>query len=83
MATLILIEQHLTCGHVIATIDKLGKTKSLPIVTQDFNEAELYSLMECDNVTDVDFVEGEYLDFYVKYPGNETSTYLKFERKYF
>ena len=82
MATLIMIEQHLICGHIIATIENLGKTRSLTIVTQNFDEAEMYSLMECDNVTDVDFVEGEYLDFYVKYPGNESSTYVKFERKY-
>ena len=82
MATLILIEQHTICGHVIATINKLGKTRSLPVVTQNFDEADVYDLMECDNVTDVDFVEGEYIEFYVKYPGKESSTYVKFERKY-
>lgn len=83
MNKLIMIEQHLTCGHVIATLEIRGKVRALTIVTQNFDEAELHELLECDNVTDVDFVEGESIDFYFKQTPDSPSKYIKFERKYF
>ena len=83
MNKLISIEQHLTCGHILATLEIKGRVRTLTILTQNFEVAELHELLDCENVTDLEFDEYESLNFYVKYEGEATSTYVQFNRKHY
>lgn len=82
MNKLISIEQHLTCGHIIATMEIKGKIRSLVVVTSIFEESELFELIECSNVSDLEFEEYEHLDFYFKESEESPSKYIRFERQY-
>ena len=69
-----------TCGHVIAKVVRRGKTIEMTIADTYFNDSEVYYLLQCDNVSDVNFTEYESLSFTVT--DGISSTDYNFERLY-
>ena len=62
---LLSIEQSTTLGSISAKIEKYGQVLDLIIASQFMWECEVGYLMECENVSNVDFIEGESLTFTV------------------
>ena len=62
---LLSIEQSTTLGSISAKIQKYGQELNLIIASQFMWECEVGYLMECENVSNVDFIEGERLTFTV------------------
>ena len=62
---LLSIEQSPTLGSVSAKIQKYGQELNLIIAGQFMWECEVGYLMECENVSNVDFIDGESLTFTV------------------
>ena len=62
---LLSIEQSTTLGSISAKIQKYGQVLDLIIASQFMWECEVGYLMECENVSNVDFIEGESLTFTV------------------
>ncbi len=77
---LLSIEQSTTLGSISAKIQKYGQVLDLIIAGQFMWECEVGYLMECENVSNVDFIEGESLTFTVT-DGN-TSVDHEFVRLY-
>lgn len=80
---LLSIIQHPTNGHVVATIEYFGAPTDFVIVTSTFEPAEIAELVNCDNVTNIDFTENQNLNFYYKETPDSPSKYIEFERQYF
>ena len=79
MNELISIEQHLTCGHVIATFIKRGVVRTMTMVTNYFEAAELHELEECFNISDLEFEERSHLNFYFRPDPEGTSKFIEFK----
>ena len=62
---LLSIEQSTTLGSISAKIQKYGQVLDLIIASQFMWECEVGYLMECENVSNVDFIDGESLTFTV------------------
>lgn len=77
---LLSIQQSPTLGSVSAKIQKYGQVLDMIITGQFMWECEVGYLMECGNVSDVDFIDGESLTFTVNDGISSTDYY--FERLY-
>ena len=58
---LLTIAQSPVTGEIWAEIVRYGNTINMLIAGQFMNEAEIWYLMECDNVSNLEFTEGEEL----------------------
>ena len=77
---LLSIQQSPTLGSVSAKIEKYGQVLDMIITGQFMWECEVGYLMECENVSNVEFIEGESLTFTVT--DGDTSVNYEFARLY-